>query len=148
VNSSSMAVGNNQVRISTDHRTGRDDTRDRQGGDETGRRRAGNGAGTELKREAVALCPRSPSASQPALSRQSSQPCGQCECEPVPASQVQAPDLQKICEAEGETSTRHHTRDKAHTTGAPRPRRVEWSGDLTLSIGEGETAQGQLVRRV
>jgi hypothetical protein len=78
--------------------------------------------------------PSSSAPCQPASSRQSSPP--------VKSSQVQAPDLQKICEAEG-TSTRHH---KAQTDGAPRP--SEWRGqDRRAGRGQVER-QGQLVRRV
>jgi len=74
---------------------------------QAGGRRAGNGAGTELKRGGCAM-PSSSAPCQPA----SSQSSPAHECPPVKSK---PPDLQKICEAEGErqaqgTTTRHRTR--------------------------------------
>jgi hypothetical protein len=99
--STAVQQGDSQISTGQDGTKRRRDTGQGKAADETGRgRRAGNGAGTELKRGGCAM-PSSSAPCQPASSRQSSPP--------VKSSQVQAPDLQKICETEG-TSTRHRTR--------------------------------------
>jgi hypothetical protein len=74
-----------------------------------------------------------PSSSAPCQPASQSQPAGKPE--PVPASQVQTPDLQKICAAEGGTSTRRHTQGSVRGRGG-------WSGEREVVRGfEGRRGQ-------
>ena len=117
-------------------------------GDETGRLgQAGNGAGSELKRERQSLVVphgRHPPCQPASVQQSPANPPVARQCPPV-----QAPDVQKICEAEGD---KHKQKGTRLTRWRSEAEAREWRGrdpsEVDWWIGSLGACEGQLVRRV